>query len=245
MTLAMLLAAALPLAAQAATPEVVAFNVGVVVDVDAAGKPQRVEASPELPDAIRAFVEKRVRSWQYLPARIDGVAQSARTFVAVRACAVPAGNGYRLGMDFKGNGPRTKADRPFTPPRYPPLAQRGNTEAEFVLVLGVEPDGRAAIDRIERADVVGRAGASEFEPTLRQWVKTIRFEPEQVAGKPVRGMVRVPVSFSQGGQTDAAMREERQAKARDSLECRVAGGERDLKPVAVDSVVTIVAAPAG
>jgi TonB family protein len=226
--------------------DVVAFNVGVVVEVDAAGKPQKVEASPDLPEAIRSFVEKRVRTWQYLPARIDGVVQPARTYVAVRACAVPVGGGYRLGVDFKGNGPRTAADRPLAPPRYPPLAQRSGTSAEFMLVLRVEPDGRATIDRIERAEIAGRPGAGEFEPALRQWVRTIRFEPEQVAGKPVRGLVRVPVDFRpSGGETVAAMREERQATAKDSTECRMAAGGRDLAPIAVESVVTVIAPPAG
>ena len=43
-------------------PGVVAFNASVRVDVDASGKPVKVEAPADLPDSIRSFIEKRVAS---------------------------------------------------------------------------------------------------------------------------------------------------------------------------------------
>ncbi len=245
-------AAAQPVAAaddaadDAADADVVAFNASVRVEVDAAGKPVRIEAPADLPEAIRAFVEKRVASWQYTPAQVAGVPQAAVTYVGVNACAVPVGAGYRLGVDFAGNGPRTAADRTLVPPMYPRLAQRRNTSAEFVLILGIEADGRAVIDQIERADISGRAGASEFEMVLRQWVKTVRFDPEHVAGKPVRGQVRMPVEFSMRDPGDReARREALQVQAKISRECRIASGAGDMKPVAVQSVVTVIPTPAG
>ena len=50
-------AAAQPVAAadDAADADVVAFNASVRVEVDAAGKPVRIEAPADLPEAIRAF----------------------------------------------------------------------------------------------------------------------------------------------------------------------------------------------
>ncbi len=239
---------ALPALAQdAAKPrDIVAFNVGVKVEVDAAGKPIRVEAPADLPQAIRAFVEKRVASWQYLPAKVAGVPQPAVTYVGVSACAVPVAEGYRLGVDFNGNGPRTAADKRLAPPMYPPLAQRSGTEAEFVLILGVEADGHVVIDRIERADISSRRGASEFEPLLRRWIKTVRFDPELVAGKQVRGQVRMPVTFTlDGAGNRQALHEELQAKAKASRECQIASGDSDLRPVALQSVVTVIPQPAG
>ena len=124
MPLAMLVMFAMPqaLIAGETKPEVVAFNVGVLVKVDATGRPVKVEASQDVPKPIRDFVEKRVASWQYQPARIDGVPQSATTYVAVNACAVPVAEGYRLGLDFDGNGPRTANDQRLAPPKYPSLA---------------------------------------------------------------------------------------------------------------------------
>ena len=234
------------LAADTPVQDVVAFNVGVKVEVDAVGKPISVQAPADLPEAIRAFVEKRVASWQYTPAQVAGVPQPAITYVGVNACAVPVGAGYRLGLDFAGNGPRTAADRTLLPPMYPRLAQRSGTSAEFVLILGIEADGHAVIDQIERADISGRPGASEFEAVLRQWIKTVRFDPEQIAGKPVRGQVRMPVEFSMrdpGGRQ--ALREELQVKAKTSRECQIASGENDMKPVALQPVVTVIPTPAG
>ena len=91
---------------------VVAFNASVRVEVDAAGKPVKVEAPADLPEAIRGYIEKRVASWQYQPAKVAGVARPAVTYVAVNACAVPVSEGFRLGLDFDGNGPRRVGDRP-------------------------------------------------------------------------------------------------------------------------------------
>ncbi len=153
-------AAAQPVAAaddaadDAADADVVAFNASVRVEVDAAGKPVRIEAPADLPEAIRAFVEKRVASWQYTPAQVAGVPQAAVTYVGVNACAVPVGAGYRLGVDFAGNGPRTAADRTLVPPMYPRLAQRRNTSAEFVLILGIEADGYMKAGKLVPDDVV-------------------------------------------------------------------------------------------
>ena len=247
LALALAFPAAVPAIGAEDTPSnVVAFHASVRVDVDASGKPVKVEAPADLPDAIRAFVEKRVASWQYQPAKLAGVPQAATTYVAVNACAVPVAQGYRLGVDFSGNGPRTAADRVLVPPMYPRLAQRSNTSAEFVLILGIEADGHVVIDQIERADISGRAGASEFEPLLRQWVKTVRFDPEHVAGKPVRGQVRMPVEFSMRDPGDReARREALQVQAKISRECRIASGAGDMKPVAVQSVVTVIPTPAG
>ena len=112
---------ALPLTLPAAEPEskAVAFTASVRVDVDATGKPLKVEAPADLPDAIRDYIEKRVATWQYQPATQDGVAVAATTYVAGNACAVPVEGGYRLGLDFENNGMRYAGDQQVPSPRYP------------------------------------------------------------------------------------------------------------------------------
>jgi hypothetical protein len=126
------------------------------------------------------------------------------------------------------------------------LAQRAGTEATFVLILSTDADGKAEIADIESADISGRAGAGEFEPLLRRWARTVRFDLEQVAGKPVPTRVRVPVLFSLGLQQDReVLREELQAKAMASRECRMASGGMGVEPVALEPAVTVIPQPAG
>jgi hypothetical protein len=229
-------------------PKVVAFSASVRVDVDAAGKPVKVEAPADLPEAIRGYIEKRVASWQYLPAKIEGVPQAATTYVEVNACAVPVADGYRLGLDFDGNGMRRAGDQRFKPPVYPAKAEINGIEAEIVLILDVRADGTARIKEVEKLEYSGRPvkeGRMAFRPELERWVKSIRFDPELVAGKPVTGKVRMPVTFSLRDGRDAKMlREELQAKSKVSRECQIAAGEDPSKPVAMSPVVTVTPAPA-
>ena len=246
LALALAFPAAVPAIGAEDTPSnVVAFHASVRVDVDASGKPVKVEAPADLPDAIRAFVEKRVASWQYQPAKLAGVPQAATTYVAVNACAVPVAQGYRLGIDFNGNGARVADGKPIPPPLYPGAARRSGIEAEYTLILGIETDGQVVIDQIEKADVSNRRGAGEFEAALRRWVKLLRFEPEIVAGSPVRGQVRMPVDFMLFDDGDRrALLDALQDKAKASRECQIASGSNDTRPVAMSPAVTVIPSPA-
>ena len=96
-------------------------------------------------------------------------------------------------------------------------------------------------------DISGRPGAAEFEPALRRWVKTLRFDPEVLAGTPVRGQVRMPVSFVMLGDNRdrEALIGELQDKAKASRECQIASGSSDMKPVAMSPAVTVIPTPAG
>lgn len=244
-----LLLAALPaMAADHPKPGVVAFNAAVRVDVDASGTPIAVEAARDLPQAIRSYIEKRVASWQYTPAKQGDVTVPATTYVQVAACAIPtpSGDAFSLAADFDGNGPRNAGDRRMQPPKYPPEAQRQGVEAEFLVVLDVAADGSARLGRIEQAEVSRQGRAGEFEQELRRWAKILRFDPEWVAGKPVPGQVRLPVSFDLPSNAEwQVMRDELQAKASASRECRMAQGGNSLRPVAVQPVVTVIPKPAG
>jgi hypothetical protein len=249
-TLAMVTGAGAALADTPAKRDVVTLHASVRVEVDAAGKPVKVEAPRDLPEAIRNSIEKRVASWQYQPGMIDGVPQAATTYVAVNACAVPVAEGYRLGVDFDGNGPRVAGDQRLPPPVYPSLALRTGTEAEFKLILGIQTDGSAVIDEVEKAEISGsggrRAGSHEFELELRRWVKTLHFDPELVAGKPVREQVGVPVSFAIRDRVDRqALKEALLAEAKASRECQLASGASDMKPVALQPAVAVIPTPAG
>lgn len=239
-------AAVTGLAAEPAERDVVTFQASVKVDVDAAGKPVKVEAPGDLPAEIRGYIEQRVASWQYQPARLEGVPQASTTYVSVNACAMPVAEGYRLGVDFDGNGPRRAGDRALAPPVYPIQAEVGGTEADFTLILAVDDQGKARIEEVERADISGRAGRTTFRPELERWVRRIRFDPEIVASKAVPSLVRMQVTFVLRDPGDRkALRNELQAKAMASRECQLASDGGGIKPVALEPAVTVIPRPAG
>ena len=132
------------------------------------------------------------------------------------------------------------------PPQYPPQAQISGTEAEFVLILDLQADGTARIGMIESNDISGRGGRTELHQELKRWVKTVRFDLEQVAGRPVPTRGRVPVDFSLGRLDRKALRAELQAKALATRECQLASNGDGARPVAMDSpAVMVTPKPAG
>lgn len=249
-TAAVLVAASSAMAMDDAKPKVVAFNATVRVEVDAAGKPVKVEAPQDLPQGIRGFIEQRVASWQYTPAKENGVAASAVTFVKVGACAIPVPEGYRLGLDFKGNGPRLVAasDRLPAPP-YPSEAIRSAVEGTFKVSYAIQPDGGTRLESIETLSG-GKKYANSFRSTLTKWAEGLRYEPELVNGRPVTTTMSFPVQYmiSKGGHGPewlSKYKEELRARAISSEECMAASLAEGLMPIALDSPVKVTPAPAG
>lgn len=253
--LALLAATCVNAADNTAKPRVVAFNASVRVEVDAAGKPVKVEAPADLPEAIRGFIEKRVASWQYQPAKQNGVPGSATTFVQVGACAIPtpAGDAYKLGLDFKGNGPKiiAKGDR-LPPPQYPIDAQIKGYEGTFMVSYAIQPDGSTRLQNVETL-AGGNKLAKWFHPVLAKWIEQLRYEPEQVNGRPVATTMSFPVDFAldsrSGPMILAEWRKnyaaELQARAIASKECIAASAQSDgLQPLAQNSPVKITPIPA-
>jgi TonB family protein len=246
------LLAAIPVTAfdDAKKPDVVAFNASVRVEVDAAGKPVRVEAPADLPEAIRGFIEKRVASWQYEPAKANGLPAPAVTFVRVGACAIPAANGYRMGLDFKGNGPGLVDAGPWfiPPPQYPRELQRRGAEGTFKVTYAIQADGKTRIASIEPIDGTGNRDVNAFRSALTDWIEGMRYQPEQVAGMPVTTEMSFPVSFvlsSSGPRTNAEYRKELEARAMTSKECIAASTPAGPLPIATNSPVMVTPVPAG
>lgn len=231
------------------TGKVVAFNASVRVEVDAAGKPVKVEAPADLPEAIRGFIEKRVASWQYEPARAAGVPASAVTFVKVGACAIPAAGGYRMGLDFKGNGPALVDAGPWfmPPPRYPSEMQRRGAEGTYQVTYEIQADGTTKVGSIEPIEGTGNRYATSFRSALTDWIEDLRYQPEQVGGIAVATEMSFPVSFTlrSGGGGREAYRQELEARALASKECIAASSPTGPLPIATNSPVKITPTPAG
>lgn len=235
----------------AATPEVVAFSASVRVELDAAGKPVSVKAPENLPATVREFIEKRVGTWQYSPALQGGQPVPAVTFVSIGACAIPAGDGFRLGLDFKGNGPRLiSASGHLPPPSYPSEALRSGVSGTYRVTYSILADGSTRVASVDVVD--GRSPYSKvFRASIERWAETLRYEPELVGGKPVSTSMSLPIEFSihRDRRTGEAWRKaylaELKARAIASSECTAAAGTGSpTMPLAQDSPVKVMPVPA-
>lgn len=241
----MLLAAALPAAAGEPVAKPVAFWASAMVEVGSDGRPVKVEASPDLPGAIRDFIEKRVASLRFSPPSRGDTMGSGVTYLHLGACAFPVDGGYRMGLDVKSNGPRPRGGTRLIPPTYPPDAQRAGEEADLMVHWIVEPDGNVTLESIERKDGVVLRKGDSFDRSIRDWVRRLRFDPERLAGQPVRTRMSMPVEYSLDGNPGAIKRE-LQETARRSRECRMAAFQAEgLQPIALDSPVKVVDAESG
>lgn len=240
LTAGLLLALAVP---AWAADGIVAFQATARVDVDATGKPVRIEAPADLPAPIRAFIEKRVATWHYSPAMVEGVPRAGTTYVRVGACAVPEGDQYRLAIDYKGNGPRFADGKPLVPPPYPGEAMKRHVGGAFTVVVAIAPDGTATPESVTPEEE--SRWNDTFRITLEQWVRRMRYDTEQVAGQAVATRMRIPVVFSSGrSESRRELREELEQKASSEDECRLAtGAAGGLQPIALDSPIKVT--PAG
>lgn len=238
-----LLACAFPAAGFALTvsaAEPVAFLASAKVEIDAGGRLAKVEASPDLPDGIREYIEKRVAKLHFFPPSRDGATGTGVTYLQLGACAFPVEGGYRMGLDVKSNGPRPRDGARLIPPAYPHDAQRAGEEADLLVHWIVEPDGNVTLENIERKDGIVLRKGDSFYSSIRDWVRRLRFDPEQLAGKAVRTRMSVPVEYSLEVRP-GAMKRELQENARRSRECRMAAFEAEgPQPVALDSPVKIL-----
>ena len=229
----------------AAEKELVAFRADARVEVDANGKPTRIEASQDLPQAIRAYIEKRVATWTFSPPARDGVTGAGVTYVSLGACAIPEGDGYRLGLDFKHNGPRiaTPDGRiPVLP--YPMSARRaGRDTVEMDVQFFIEADGRATLDKLVYADNESHR-RDGFDDLVTAWLRRLRFDPEQLAGQPVRSQAKIGLVYTMSRATSPSqVRQDALARAAISAECRMAAGEpTGLQPVVLDSPIKVLKA---
>ena len=207
------------------------FDFSARVSVDETGAPQQIQFSDKLPKGFQSLAEQRIRQWHFEPARVDGVAKAGVTHVFVNACAVPkADGGMRISMGYRANGPGyPELNAYMKPPPYPKDALRNGLDGELRLTLSIGVDGHATLDSIDSKN--NRRLLQAFEPTLRSWVTTLRYMPEEIDGKPVVTHIRFPVSFYLGnGPRDDTERENRD----ECLAARSAAGNAE-QPVVLDS----------
>lgn len=217
-------------------PKIVAFRAEARVELDAAGRPTKIEASKDLPDAIRSYVEGRVAAYHFSPPARDGVSGPAVTHLSLGACAVPSAGGYRLGLDLQGYGPRLAR---LGNPEYPREAARAHVQAQATMRVLVRADGTAALEKIEYADPEQPARRA-FDGAIGHLVSQLRFEPEQLAGQPVATRIELGANFVlPGDKNTRELKDQLQRKYAMTRECQDAGADTGQQPIALDSPVAV------
>ena len=229
------LALALLASSAAIAGEPVSFPADVKVSVDASGKLVAVDVLTDLPPPVRAFIEKRVATWSFSPPKRGDVTGVGVTYLKLGACALPVdGGGYRLAVDFKHNGPSLISG---AMPRYPMADMVSGRGAVVIAKFIVNMDGRATLEDIRYKE--GRNhGSASFDASMRTFVRSLHFAPEQLAGRPIATEVEFSVNFL--NESDARHKTPSSKQIEDSQECRMASSaEPVVDQVALDSPINV------
>ena len=232
-------------AGQPAALKPLSFRAEARVEVDEQGKLVKVEASKDLPEPVRRYIEQQLATWTYARhSRTIGNGNAA-TWVMLGACAVPKSDGtYALGLAYQGNGPRIADGGQWmvTTDLASTVGRKmisGTANVHFV----VNADGTAKMESMETTGVSGPQ-RKELVPHLEGFIARHRFDPEQVGGQPVTTHETLPVVFKSWGGSRSTQ-ESRLSEAMTSPQCRHAellasdALNPGMRAVALDSVITI------
>ncbi|KGQ18915.1 TonB family protein [Lysobacter dokdonensis DS-58] len=233
-------------AGQPAALKPLSFRAEARVEVDEQGKLVKVEASKDLPDAVRKYIEQQLATWTYARhSRANGDGNAA-TWVLLGACAVPKPDGtYALGLAYRGNGPRIADGGPWrvTSTLASTVGRHGIDGVANVHFV-VNADGSAKLESID-TKITG-IQRKALGPELAFFISRHRFDPEQVGGQPVTTHEVLPVVFKSGRSKDGAETyDERLAEAMTSPQCRHAellasdAFNPGMRAMALDSVISI------
>ncbi len=156
--------------------------------------------------AIRAAIDKNVRSWRFEPITVDGRAVVATTQMNLQLVAVPVDNGdYGLRVEKVWFGDPRRSNH-IPAPAYPADAAKAGRQAKVVLVLRLDPQGNVveAFPEQTSLDIAPDGKKAQYwrkrfeEASIRAamgWKFTVT---EIIDGQPIGGSVRIPVSYAFG-----------------------------------------------
>ncbi|MUV13107.1 hypothetical protein [Noviluteimonas gilva] len=196
------------------------FRAEARVDVAADGKFVKAQASSDLPEPVRRYVEQQLAKWTYK--RNDSGGGIASTWVDLRACAMPTTTGaYSMGLAYNGSGPMLMEAGPPQRLAYVTGRMQLSGTINLHIVVGESADG-ATLESIEGGfkDLTAK---QRFAEAARTWVATLRMQPELIDGKPVRARGTIPIELKQGSRSKKPTKEELLAQALESPQCKQAG----------------------
>lgn len=228
------LALAVVAGAGASEPQPVMFTTTVRVEVGGDGRVTDARPDEKLPTALHSTVLQGARALRFQVPK-DEAYSSGVTFVQMRVCMAPAGQDLAVATQYLSNGPRRQTD---AAPRYPADAARGGKGGDFKVVMHVAADGEATVESI--SNLAGGSIPAVFKSSIRDWVASLRYDPELVSGQPVATRVEMPIVYRAPGSKESLASElerRRQEAAMGDVCRRATGGRADQPPmqVALDS----------
>lgn len=213
------------------------FRTFAKVEIGAAGEVVSVVPEDRLGSSVGSALEESVRMLSFAPAAVDGKPVAGVTYVRMKGCAAPLGQGqYRLVFEYLAHGPGQPR---IVQPAYPRYARMRGISGNFDVQITVQPDGTARLDQVTVTEG-GMRAEKAFADSIGAWVGALRYEPEVVAGKPVATSLVVPLEFSLETSLKAEARKARAEKQSDA--CQLAFGleqEQSKATVALDSPFVI------
>ena len=138
------------------------------IDIDREGKvvDYDLKQAQALPDAMRAILDRRVRSWRFEPVLVEGKPVNARSPMRVRLVTQRAGENFLLrigGASFTTE--ESLSDGKLIPPTYPDFAVRAGVGGTVYLLLRVGREGKV-VDAIAEQVNLSAVGT---EPEMKRF----------------------------------------------------------------------------
>jgi hypothetical protein len=187
-------------------------------------------------DLIGQRLDPVIRSWQFEPARINGVPMPAETTLSLNLDAVRnSDGGYAIHVLDAFTGVAFVA---MTKPDYPMRELVAGKEAIVILLVSVADTGGASDIAVE--NILTNGSKDHFVDAATDAVKHWLFQPEKVGGQSVESKVRVPIMFC----VDESFGHSLCGKYEKQLAAKGNAMQTDT-PVALDSHVKLVTKIAG
>ena len=233
---ALVVSASACIAHAADAPRTLRLSLVAEIEVAADGRIARLDwtTMPGPLQLVAERIEPQVRGWRFEPGAIDGVPQVTRTHLTVGVVGVERDDGgAALSIERASTGAGSVA---LAPPRYPVNAALAGIDADAVADVRIDEHGRASIQALKLK--VPRTYRQEFIAAIHAAVAASTFKPEQVGGRPLAAVIRIPYEFC---SSDGCNRRIDEAAARPAA----GAPARPREPVALDSAVRLLDEVAG
>jgi TonB family protein len=166
------------LASQAA--KVVIGRDGHVIDVEL----QRSTLGAEM----QAEIVRRIRQFEFEPAKKNGVAVETETHLSIQLAVEP--DGEQLALKVAGANVTVGMVK-LPPPRFPRYQLSRAQGAKVEVRLAYDTEGKVTDVEITRIEPDLKVFREATLKAARQWV----FAPEKIDGQPIAGSALIPVTF--------------------------------------------------